>query len=118
MLGEKLKAIRKEKKLTQEQMADKLHMSQPAYNKYEHGKTIPSADLLKKISEAFHISADELLNYVADNNVHLKIKSVEPRNEIADSNNYYTIPKEQFDLLLENQRRLAVLLDKISSRLA
>jgi transcriptional regulator with XRE-family HTH domain len=118
MLGEKLKAIRKEKKLTQEQMADKLHMSQPAYNKYEHGKTIPSADLLKKISEAFHISADELLNYVVDNNMHFKITSIDQGNKFAGTNNYYTIPKEQFDLLLENQMKLTAILERISNKLA
>ncbi|HLK26944.1 MAG TPA: helix-turn-helix transcriptional regulator [Puia sp.] len=117
MLGEKLKAIRKENKLTQEQMAEKLHMSQPAYNKYENDKSSPSADLLKKISEVFNISADELLNYVGNNNAHFENGSTNQGNEIAYTNTYYTIPKEQFDLLLENQKQLASLIEKISAKL-
>lgn len=51
MLNLKLKEKRKEKKLTQEQMAKMLKISRIQYNRYENGKVLPKLNTLVKISK-------------------------------------------------------------------
>lgn len=60
--GEKLRALRKEKKLTQQKMATLLNMTQGSYGKYENNQTSPNPDTLLKISNILDVSVDCLLN--------------------------------------------------------
>lgn len=50
-LGTKLGRLRREKKLTQEQIAEKLNVSQNAYNKWENDKAKPSMENIVKLAE-------------------------------------------------------------------
>ncbi|ENQ0442698.1 helix-turn-helix transcriptional regulator [Listeria monocytogenes] len=61
-LNEKLQLLRKEKNWTQEQLAEELYVSRTAVSKWENKKGYPSIDSLKRISEIFSISIDELLS--------------------------------------------------------
>ena len=60
--NEKLQQLRKEKELTQEQLAEKLFVSRTAISKWESGRGYPSIDSLKAISKLFSVSVDDLLN--------------------------------------------------------
>lgn len=60
--NEKLQQLRKQKNLTQEQLAEKLYVSRTAISKWESGKGYPSIESLKCISEFFKITIDELLS--------------------------------------------------------
>ena len=60
--GEKLKRLRKEQGLTQEKMAQKLNITQGAYNKYEKNQTSPNPETLKKISNILNVPVDYLLD--------------------------------------------------------
>lgn len=60
--NEKLQRLRKQENLTQEQLAEKLHVSRTAVSKWEGGKGYPSIDSLKAVSELFAVSIDELLS--------------------------------------------------------
>lgn len=53
--------LREVHSLTQEQMADRLHVTRQAISRWENGGTIPSTDLLKLISQEFNISVNTLL---------------------------------------------------------
>ena len=59
---EKIKKIRTDNNLTQEQFAEKLFVSRTAVSKWESGKGYPSIDSLKYMSKLFSISIDELLS--------------------------------------------------------
>lgn len=59
---EKIKKIRTDNNLTQEQFAEKLFVSRTAISKWESGKGYPSIDSLKYMSKIFNISIDELLS--------------------------------------------------------
>lgn len=59
--NEKLQELRKQKKLTQEELAARLFISRTAISKWESGRGYPSIESLKAISEFFSISVDELL---------------------------------------------------------
>ena len=60
--NEKLQELRKQKNLTQEQLAEQLYVSRTAISKWESGKGYPSIDSLKEISKFFSVSIDELLS--------------------------------------------------------
>lgn len=60
--SEKLQQLRKQKELTQEQLAEKLYVSRAAVSKWESGRGWPNLDSLKDIAEFFGISLDELLS--------------------------------------------------------
>lgn len=61
LFNEKLKMLRKEKKLTQEELAEKLNVSRQAITKWETSGGIPDIENLKQISNFFNISIDELV---------------------------------------------------------
>lgn len=60
-LGEKIKAMRQQSSLSQEQLAEKLHVSRQAITKWETGKGIPDIANLIAISDEFDLSLDELI---------------------------------------------------------
>jgi repressor LexA len=56
-----LKALRKEKKLTQDEVAQKIGVSRTSYLKYEKGTHEPDYATLKKIAELFSVDCNDLL---------------------------------------------------------
>lgn len=61
MFPERLKALRKEAKLTQKQMAEALSIKQPTYAQWENGRTKPKGETLEKFADFFNVSTDYLL---------------------------------------------------------
>ena len=59
---EKLQRLRKQKDLTQEELARELFVSRAAVSKWESGRGYPSIDSLRAIGAFFGISVDELLS--------------------------------------------------------
>lgn len=59
-----LRDLRKEKSLSQKQMAEKLCISQQTYSDYENGKTEPTLDTIIELSKIFNVSSDYLLGLV------------------------------------------------------
>ena len=59
---EKLQELRKQKGLTQEQLAEALYVSRAAVSKWESGRGYPNIDSLKAISKFFSVTIDELLS--------------------------------------------------------
>ena len=60
--NEKLQELRKKKGLTQEELAELLHVSRAAVSKWESGRGFPNIDSLKTISGLFSVSLDDLLS--------------------------------------------------------
>lgn len=58
---EALKRFRRDFKLSQQNVADKLGMQQPLYFRYEKGETVPALTFIIKMAKAFDVSADYLL---------------------------------------------------------
>ncbi|MDG2979645.1 helix-turn-helix transcriptional regulator [Latilactobacillus curvatus] len=61
MFSVRLKELRKEMNKTQEQVAQSVGITRPAYTAYESGKRQPDFEMLKKLAEYFNVSADYLL---------------------------------------------------------
>lgn len=64
-LGNEISKRRKEAKLSQEQLAEKLNVTRQTISNWELGQTVPDINQAKELSKIFNISLDEL----ADNNV-------------------------------------------------
>ena len=60
--NEKLQELRKNKGLTQEELAASLYVSRTAVSKWESGRGYPSIESLKQIAKFFDITIDELLS--------------------------------------------------------
>lgn len=60
-LNEKLQLLRKQRGITQEELAEKLYVSRTAVSKWESGRGMPSIDSLKALSRFFAVSLDDLL---------------------------------------------------------
>ena len=59
--GKRIQQLRKERELTQEQLAEKLNVSQNTIAKIESGLRRPSIDFLIEISEFFNVSTNYLV---------------------------------------------------------
>jgi transcriptional regulator with XRE-family HTH domain len=59
---EKLQELRKQRGLTQEELAEQLFVSRTAVSKWESGRGYPQIDSLKSIAGFFGVTIDELLS--------------------------------------------------------
>lgn len=90
MFGENLKMQRKAKGLSQEELAQRLHIVRQTISKWEKGLSVPDAEMLIRIAELFEIQVSELLGSV--------IETPESKDAIA--------PKlEQLNMLLAERNR-------------
>lgn len=62
MFNDKLKELRKQKSLTQEELANILHISRSAVAKWEQGKGVPNKQSILDIMEYFNVTKEELFN--------------------------------------------------------
>ena len=60
--NEKLQELRKQKGLTQEELAESLYVSRTAISKWESGRGYPNIDSLKATAKFFEVTIDELLS--------------------------------------------------------
>lgn len=76
-MGKRIMSLRKEKGLTQEQLAEMLNISAQAISKWENDVSCPDISVLPKLSEVLGTTTDELLG----------VKPVEPRVIVVDTPN-------------------------------
>ncbi|MGX4598106.1 helix-turn-helix domain-containing protein [Faecalimicrobium sp. JNUCC 81] len=96
-LSENLKKLRREKKLSQEQLAKMINVSRQAVSKWESGKTYPDIDNLILLRDIFNVTLDDLIINES------KIKD-EETIEINDlpNNNYIELDENEEDELSVN----------------
>lgn len=64
-LGDKITMLRKQKNLSQGDLADKIGVSRDAIGKYERGDIMPTADKAKKMADVLGVSLDFLMSDAA-----------------------------------------------------
>ncbi|MFG6273942.1 helix-turn-helix domain-containing protein [Megasphaera hexanoica] len=62
----RVKELRKQRNMTQEELGKVLDIQKAAISKYENGRAEPSTDVLKKMSAFFGVSIDYLLGNSSD----------------------------------------------------
>ena len=60
--GKFLKELRKQKGLTQEQIAEKFHVSNKTISRWENGNNMPDLDILIELSDYYEVDLREILN--------------------------------------------------------
>lgn len=73
MFSDNLIQMRKIRRLTQEDIAEKLGVSRQAVAKWEAGETIPDLDKCRMLAELFGVSLDDLANYEPEDNMGLAV---------------------------------------------
>jgi len=61
-VGKFIAKLRKENNLTQQQLADKLEITDKAVSKWENGRCLPDVYFLNILSDLFHVTVEEILN--------------------------------------------------------
>jgi tellurite methyltransferase len=59
-IGETIKALRSERRITQERLAEQLNVSAPAVSKWERGEAFPDITLVPRLAEILGVSTDKL----------------------------------------------------------
>lgn len=104
-----LRRLRKEKGLTQRELADDLNITQQSVYKYENNKSTPNAEILQIISDYFQVSIDDLVEdnivdicpYRNYKNNNIKITD-EERKIIYKYRRLTTADKKTFQRILDN----------------
>ena len=60
-IGERIKELRKQIGLTQEQLAKRLWVTKSIISAYENGTRFPSLEILRQLAYTFNVSTDYLL---------------------------------------------------------
>lgn len=85
MLSERLISLRKSKKKTQEEIANVIGVTRPAYTAYERGTRTPDYDVLKTLADYYEVSIDYLLGHKNDINNTDEEKIDEELQEFIDN---------------------------------
>lgn len=84
MVGDKIKKLREEKKLTQSELANAIGVAQSTIAMIESGKNKGSNDTLIKLAKFFNVSIDYLLN--TEEKLLLATESLEKINKLVKEN--------------------------------
>lgn len=100
-IGLFIKELRKENKMSQQNLADMIPIDRTGLSKWENGETIPPIDKMIKICEIFKISIDELISGERSNKENINIH----RNNLFDylisqDSKYRKIKKILFSTLI------------------
>lgn len=75
-IGKFIASCRKDKKMTQIELADKLGVTDRAVSHWENGRSLPDVSLYKDLCECLGISIEELINGEKDNSLVAKEKAI------------------------------------------
>ena len=84
MLNENIKAIRKSKGFSQQDLADKLNVVRQTISKWEQGLSVPDSDLLIALSEALETPVSTLLGETVAESEADTVKALSEKLEIIN----------------------------------
>ncbi|MBR6808536.1 MAG: helix-turn-helix transcriptional regulator [Clostridia bacterium] len=94
-IGENIKRLRKLKNITQETLADRMHVSCAAVSKWERGETLPDISMVIPLASYFGVSTDELLGLDHAKNEEAILKYISEAERLASVGKAF----ERFDLI-------------------
>ncbi len=63
-VGQRIKQCRKEHHMTQQELAEYLHISVNTLSNYEHNRTIPTLSLISSLADLFDTTMDDIIRYI------------------------------------------------------
>ena len=85
-LSKNITTLRKQKKMTQLELATALNYSDKSVSKWENGDTIPDIEVIKRLADFFHVSVDALIG--------------EPKNLVVENKPTTNLPKNKLVITL------------------
>ena len=76
MFGKRLRELRRQKNITQEQMAEKIDIKPENYSRIENGLSFPKPENIVKISKALDIEIAELFQFSNINNYEQALEKI------------------------------------------
>lgn len=105
-----LRQLRQNKNWSQADVAYKLDISQPAYNKWEADQTKPGLDKLGKIADIFEVGIQDLFenegNVIISNNTFEHSNIVYPKDSTINMQS-----PELIESILKNQEQISKLIE-------
>ena len=99
-IGNVIKKYRKNKDMTQEEMASRLGVTASAVNKWEKGNTLPDVALLAPIARLLGITTDELLSFkdeLTDEEINQYLSKIQKDLESKDFHDVFFSAKEKIE---------------------
>lgn len=87
MLSENIKVLRKAKGYSQDDVAEKLHVTRQTISKWERNLSVPDADLLVKLAECFDVTVKDLLGDEMEIDKDTMLDKLEQLNDILAERN-------------------------------
>ncbi|CAI3547727.1 helix-turn-helix domain-containing protein [Clostridium neonatale] len=82
--SERLRELRKENRITQQELADKFFITKSAVSKYENGVNTPENKLLQDLADYFNVSIDYLLGRTNNNSTKVEYGINDKAKEILE----------------------------------
>jgi transcriptional regulator with XRE-family HTH domain len=103
-LGQKIKSLRLEKKLTQEELGNILGLGKSSISMYENDKMSPDDDIKNKIADYFNVSIDYLLGRTDIRNPYIP-QEYQENNKVTkrDLKNYEEFIKHAGTFFMDDQ---------------
>jgi transcriptional regulator with XRE-family HTH domain len=113
-VNEKIRLIREAKNLTQEQVAEKLGVSQSAYGDIERGENDPKLSKLQKIAEIFEMQLSELVDLSDKGNLNVTFNTCNQKKFYIGSS---TAELEKQNLIIELKDKELAMKDRENENL-
>lgn len=94
-IGENIKRLRRKKDVTQETLAEHMHVSAAAVSKWERNETLPDISMVIPLASYFNVSTDEILGLDSEKNEERIKQYLDENNRLAAIGKSY----ERFDLI-------------------
>lgn len=102
--GERIRALRKQRNLNQEQLAELASLNRVTVAKYESGRVEPGAQALARIADALEVSVDVLLG--RSDEIPAPVNNPKTREALLVSGAMDLLPKESREQILNVVRAM------------
>ena len=79
-----IKKLRQERRLSQEQLAEQLHVTRQAVSNWENGKTQPDIDTLTQLASVFDVSVERVIYGKEKSHFHFAV-NIDPQKGVQDA---------------------------------
>lgn len=102
IFDKRLKALRKEKGKTQQNIADLLNVQRSTYGEYERGKILPPMDKMKVLADYFGVSIDYLIGGKNETEFGTEITNIDVSGQLKTALNY--LKENQGKLMFDGEK--------------
>ncbi|MDQ6418704.1 helix-turn-helix transcriptional regulator [Paenibacillus sp. LHD-117] len=112
MIGNRMRELRKNKKLSQEELGEKLGVGKTTISQYESETRKPDSDMLLRISKFFEVSVDFLLGRTNDPQIKPKDDQPEHDYHFFDAHGVQFIARSKENLTPQAYKKMQELAQK------